>query len=60
MCWPATESIHIPARLKGVRSQLANVNVDSVAHIAVLVSYEPQEAETEGQQGSAQQVTKSS
>lgn len=60
MCWPATESIHIPARLKGVRSQLADVTAFSVTHVAVLVSYEPQEAETESQQGGAQQVTNSS
>lgn len=31
----------------------------SVAHVAVLVAYEPQEVETERQQGGAQQVTQS-
>lgn len=70
MCWPATESAHIPTRLKGVRSRMADGRVPvtvatllskafSVAHVAVLVSYEPQEVEAECQQGSAQQVTQS-
>lgn len=65
MCRPVSESTHIPTRLKGVRSRLAGSRVivcaavASVAHIAVLVSYEPQEMETESQQGGAQQITQS-
>lgn len=48
----ATDSIHIPTRLKGVRSQMAKSRVPitadsflskatSVSNIAVLVSYHP-------------------
>lgn len=70
MCWPAIESAHIPPTLKGVRSRMADGRVPvtadallskatSVAHVAVLVSYDPQEVEAERKQGGAQQVTQS-
>lgn len=70
MCWPAIQSTHIPTRLKGHKKldgrqqgschhRCTFVKSCSVAYIAVLVSYDPQEVEAERQQGGAQQVTQS-
>lgn len=60
MCWLVTESTHIPTRLKGAKSLVGRQRsfrqapAVSVANVAVLVSYEPQEVEAESQQGGAQ------
>lgn len=41
-------------------SAVAFFEASSIAHVAVLVTYEPQEVEADGEQGCAQQITKSS
>lgn len=59
MCQPARDSTHIPTR-QSVVSFITNgclTQGDSVTHVAVLIPYDPEEVEAEGQQSRAQQVT---